>query len=342
MTAEPNRQPEGIPIGGQFAAKLQSDDVVTLAVALEPSQKLGRVLSDRYFAAKAQMEAHDQNEWVRDVHEDFPEAAYAKVNIENDGGGRYTAGVDLYAADGTPIDLDSNAEAILEEDFDTGWDMFRHKNDEARALFGTQDEVFSLKSIQDSWAEIESSTEAPSDPFGHLTGVEKAKVGTCEHCSGPIEQRSSQTHDPQRPRQAWVHAASGLESCPLPHGAQFAKPAEESADPFAHLTGMDKARAQGTLARELSSEAAAAYVEDISAKLLAANPASARLYFNRRADVESGLTFDMDRVEDMHRNAVDVDLSGIEDTTFQDEFLDGHLDHDEKNDELYLNLDPGK
>jgi hypothetical protein len=112
-------------------------------------------------------------------------------------------------------------------------------------------------------------------------------------------------------------------------------------DPFAHLAGMDKARAQGAYARTISSEAASAYVTDISAKIMAANPDAARLYFNRKTDVESGLTFDMDRVEDVHRNALDVDLSAIEDTTFQDAFLDGHLDFDEPTDELYLNLDPG-
>jgi hypothetical protein len=112
-------------------------------------------------------------------------------------------------------------------------------------------------------------------------------------------------------------------------------------DPFAHLTGMDKARAQGTFARQINDEAASAYVADISGKLLAANPDAARLYFNRKADVESGLTFDMDRVEDSHRNAVDIDLSAFEDTTFQDGHLDGHLDYDESNDGLYLNLDTG-
>lgn len=112
-------------------------------------------------------------------------------------------------------------------------------------------------------------------------------------------------------------------------------------DPFAHLTGMEKARAQGAYARTINGEAAAAYVDDISAKVLAINPDAARLYFNRKADVESGLTFNMDRVEDVHRNVVNVDLSAIEDTTFQDQYLDGLLDYDESNDGLYINLDPG-
>lgn len=36
MTTEPNRQPEGIPTGGQFAAKVQSDDVPALTIAGQP------------------------------------------------------------------------------------------------------------------------------------------------------------------------------------------------------------------------------------------------------------------------------------------------------------------
>jgi hypothetical protein len=274
MTAQPSRQPEGIPTGGQFAKKTQSDSVVSLAVAPEPPKRLGLCLSERYFAAKAQMDAHDQNEWVKDVHEDHPEAAYAKVNIETDAGGRYTAGVDLYAADGTPIDLDMGNGAALEDDFDTDWDMVGHRSDEARALFG-QDEVFSLKSIQDSWAATESSTEP-------------------------------------------------------------------AVDPFAHLAGMDKARAQVDYARQINADAVSAYVDDLSAKLLAINPEFSRLYVTRNTDVEYGTTFRLARVEDIHGNVGDVDLYSLTNDDFQDSYLDRHTDYDESRDESYINLDPGE
>ena len=262
MTTEPNRQPEGIPTGGQYAARVKSDDVVALAVAPEPPQTIGRVLSDRYFAAKAQMDAHDQNEWVKDVHEDFPEAAYAKVNIENDAGGRFTAGVDLYTADGKPIDLDSGDEATLESDFDTDWDMTRHRNVDAEKLFGFQSGVFSLQSIQDHWAAVESATEP-------------------------------------------------------------------AADPFAHLTGMDKARAQVDYARQINADAVSAYVDDLSAKLLAINPEFSRLYVSRSTDIEYGTTFRLARVEDIHGNVADVDLYSLTDDDFQDSYLDRHTDYDE-------------
>jgi hypothetical protein len=113
-------------------------------------------------------------------------------------------------------------------------------------------------------------------------------------------------------------------------------------DPFAHLEGMDKARAQSAYAQKINSEATGAYVKDISEKLLAINPEFGRLYVNRNADVESGLTFTLDHVEDIHRNVGDVDLSEMEDHNFQDIHLDGHVDYDEATDRLYINIDPGE
>jgi hypothetical protein len=272
MTTENARQPKGIPAGGQFAATAHAEPSLGLAPA--EAKSMEHVLADRYLAAKDQYEAHAQSAWVDKVRAAYPEAVFACVNVENEGDSRYTAGMDLFAADGSDIELDMQDSAGFEDEFDTFWDMDRHATDESAAIFTRDSGAFSLDSVKDRWAEVSASPE-PSN------------------------------------------------------------------DPFAHLTGMDKARAQGAYARTISAEAASAYVADISTKIMAANPDAARLYFNRKTDVESGLTFDMDRVEDVHRNAVDIDLSAIEDTTFQDAFLDGHLDFDEPTDELYLNLDPG-
>lgn len=112
-------------------------------------------------------------------------------------------------------------------------------------------------------------------------------------------------------------------------------------DPFAHLTGMDRARAQSAYAQQINIEATSAYVKDISAKLLAINPDFARLYVNRNADVESGLTFTLDHVEDIHGNYGDGDVMALQDHNFQDIHLDEHVDYDEATDRLYINLDPG-
>lgn len=112
-------------------------------------------------------------------------------------------------------------------------------------------------------------------------------------------------------------------------------------DPFAHLSGMERAKAQSAYAQEINREATAAYVEDISTKLLAVNPDFARLYVNRSADVESGLTFNLDHVEDIHGNHGDVDLMSLQDYSFQDIHLDAHVDYDEKNDRLFININPG-
>jgi hypothetical protein len=272
MTAEPNRQPEGIPTGGQFAAKVKSDDVVVLAASAEKPQSIGRVLSNRYFTAKAHMDAYDQNEWVRGIQEEHPDAAYAKVNLEIDAGGTYTAGIDLYTADGTPIELDSHDEAALEDSFDTDWDMLRHLNDQTRSLFG-EDEVFSLPSIQDHWATIESFTEAPSDPF-------------------------------------------------------------------AHLTGMDKIKAQGAYAREMSSEAAAAYVVHLASEIRAAHPDAARINVSRVVDVEFGHHFTLESVTSADGDVLDVDLDALQDKDFHYIFLDPHTGYDSSADRLYIDLIP--
>jgi hypothetical protein len=273
MTAENTaRQPKGVPVGGQFAATAHTEPAVSLAA---PGPKLiGEVLADRYLAAKDQYEAYAQNEWADSIRAKYPEAAYACVDVHNASDGRYTSGMDLFKADGTDIELDAQDGAVFEAEYDTSWNTSRHETDETSATFTRDSGAFSLYSVEDRWTEISSSPEPASDPF-------------------------------------------------------------------AHLSGMDRARAQSAYAQEINAEATDAYVKGISAKLLAINPEFARLYVNRNADVESGLTFTLNRVEDIHRNFGDVDLSELEDHAFQDIHLDGHVDYDEATDELYINIDPG-
>lgn len=125
---------------------------------------------------------------------------------------------------------------------------------------------------------------------------------------------------------------------------QMEAPVDTVADPFDHLTGMEKARAQADFARKLNDEAAYAYVQDLSGKLLAINPEFSRLYVNRKTDVEYGLTFALDRVEDIHGNVGEVDLAFLEDESFQDIYLDPYVTCDENRfgEDLFINLDTGE
>lgn len=134
----------------------------------------------------------------------------------------------------------------------------------------------------------------------------------------------------------------------IPIGGQFAAtPHAEpplslpSADPFAYLSGIEKAKAQLGYAAELKREATATYVQDLSQRLLAINPDFGRLYVKRNSNMEEGLTFDLDRVEDIHGNVGDVDLSEFEEHSFQDIGLDGYVDYDETSRDLYINIEPG-
>lgn len=273
MTGITARQRKGIRTGGQFAATAHSEPGLSLAAATEPAST-GDVLAARFSAAKGHYEAYAQNQWADDVKAKYPEAAFACVAVEKDREGMFTAGIDLFKADGSDIDLDEQDCELFEAAYDTHWNMQAHKTKESAAIFVREAGAFSLNSINDRWASIQAS--------------------------------------------------------PAP-----------SVDPFAHLTGLEKARAQSTYAQELNREATSAYVQDISAKLLAINPDFGRLYVNRKADVESGLTFTLDRVEDIHRNVGDVDLSELEEHGFQDIHLDPFVDYDETTGDLYINIDPG-
>jgi hypothetical protein len=116
---------------------------------------------------------------------------------------------------------------------------------------------------------------------------------------------------------------------------------QEPVDPFAHLTGRERAKAQLAQAAKLTGEAMETYVKDLSAKLLAINPDFGRLYVKRNSSMEEGVTFSLDRVEDSHRNVGDVDLSQFEEHSFQDIALDGYVDYDETTGDLYINIDLG-
>ncbi|GAA4034588.1 hypothetical protein GCM10023063_18380 [Arthrobacter methylotrophus] len=268
-----DRQPRGIPAGGQFAATAHGEPALSLAA--ETPKSMEQILADRYLAAKDQYEAHSQNTWVESVRAKYPDAAFACVDISTKGDGRFTSGMDLYRTDSSRIKLDEQDSIDFEVKYDPFWEMDRHATEETSAIFVPDSGAFSLDSVQDRWAEVSSSPE-PSN------------------------------------------------------------------DPFAHLTGMDRAKAQSAYAQEINREATDAYVKDLSKKLLAINPEFARLYVNRNADVESGLTFNLDHVEDIHRNHGDGDLMALENHDFQDIHLDGHVDYDEKTDRLYINLDPGE
>lgn len=126
---------------------------------------IGALLNERYAAARAQLQAHDLNDWVADVHIAYPEAAFAHVNIESYADDvRYTAGIDLYKADGSPIDPDMQIEATLELGFGTGWDLSKHETPETGVLFGPEAKVFSFRSIQDAWAAVQFELTAAVGP----------------------------------------------------------------------------------------------------------------------------------------------------------------------------------
>lgn len=266
-----NRQPEGIPIGGQFAATAHKEPGVSLVVPQK--DPVGELLEQQFTAAKDRYEAYEQNAWVADVRRKYPDAAFAYVGVTNDRGGRYTAGMGLFSADGEEIEVFEDDQVFFEDSFNVLWNMEAHGGDELNDNAGNS-EMFSLDSVKNRWEEIQSTPEP-------------------------------------------------------------------SADSFAHLSGLDKAKAQAAQAAELKQEATATYVKDLSAKLQAINLDFGRLYVKRNSNLEEGLTFNLDRVEDIHGNVGDVDLSEFEEHSFQDIGLDPYVDYDETSGDLYINIDPG-
>ncbi|WP_422758959.1 hypothetical protein [Paenarthrobacter sp. C1] len=135
----------------------------------------------------------------------------------------------------------------------------------------------------------------------------------------------------------------------VPTGGQFAATAHGEpgialnnpiTDPFAHLAGLNRARAQADYAQTISAEAAAAYVDHLSDKLLAINPDFTRLNVGRKYDIDYGLTFTIESVEDKDGNYGDVDLEHLQEETFHDAYLDQHVAYDDTRNECYIRLSP--
>lgn len=261
MTTQPNRVHAGIPTGGQFATKTQSDDVV----ALEDPR------ADR-------------------------RAAYNRFQLEGDA-------------------------RILQLKEDVNHAQLRNFADDLRQA---HPEAKSFELYVDDDGDILASYVRDAD--GHDLEEAQADLNESLHAADPDEMQAlaSVPHDIDE-MLAWE-----------PEGGL----AQDPSDPFAHLTGMDKARAQGELAQKLNEAAAEAYAEDVKAKVLAAAPTAASVFFDRHTDSIEGASFTMGRVEDADGNPLDVDLATIEDSTFQDRFLDGQLEYVEDDDEFYLAVRP--
>lgn len=113
------------------------------------------------------------------------------------------------------------------------------------------------------------------------------------------------------------------------------------ADPFAHLQGMERSRAEHSHGDELRSKAVQGYVQNLRTEILAAAPTAKRIVVDRGADVESGLTHRLSYVEDANGHYVDADLQGLQDHKFQDIYLDPYVEHEEGSDDIfYIDLQP--
>jgi hypothetical protein len=271
----PNRHLSGAK-GGQFAEKHQSEATNVKLAGGPADGGLGDVLKGRFEAAKELHEAHAQNEWVESVRAKHPEAAYAYPVVRAGRGNTSIRRIALHDADGADITVSAEDSDALTDAFDKSWDMSRHITPDTNKIFVPDIGVFNLDSVENRWNDLEGQ------------------------------------------------AAASLDS-----------------DPFAHLSGMEKAARQSEYAQTINHEATAAYVEDLSEKIRAVNPDAARLYVNRKTDVEYGLTFSLDRVEDVQRNYVDVDLMDLEQHAFQDIHLDTHVDYEDATGQLYIHLNRG-
>lgn len=122
MSTEPNRQPEGIPTGGQFATKVKSDDVPALAAPAGQAALLGLLgdrdvirerrerIADQKAALDLQASRYSARGLAATLLAKHPEAA-TLVIVENENeNGCYDA-VCLKRADGT----------ILKDEADGDW-----------------------------------------------------------------------------------------------------------------------------------------------------------------------------------------------------------------------------
>jgi hypothetical protein len=114
MTAEPNRQPEGIPTGGQFATKIKSDDVPALAV--QDDGALRAVLNTRDAIRERRLAVYEEMQELNHVTAVYsaqalaaqllskhPDAATLTLSENLDGNGWYEVR-QLRTADGTVLE----------------------------------------------------------------------------------------------------------------------------------------------------------------------------------------------------------------------------------------------
>lgn len=109
-------------------------------------------------------------------------------------------------------------------------------------------------------------------------------------------------------------------------------------DPFAHLQGIERSRAEQSHGDALQTKAVQGYVQNLRTSILAAAPTATRIIVDRSADVESGLTFRLSYVEDSEGRYVDAGLHDLQETSFQDIYLDPHVQYDEATHDLYIDL----
>lgn len=118
------------------------------------------------------------------------------------------------------------------------------------------------------------------------------------------------------------------------------RPVLES-DPFAHLEGLERSRAEHRHGDALQTKAVQGYVNNLRSAILAQAPTATRLVVDRSADVESGLTFRLSYAEDGEGRYVEADLQTLQEYSFQDIYLDPYVEYDEATQDLYIDLQPG-
>lgn len=109
-------------------------------------------------------------------------------------------------------------------------------------------------------------------------------------------------------------------------------------DPFGHLQGIERSRAESKYGDTLQDKAVQGYVQHLRTAILAEAPTAKRIVVDRSADVEAGLTFRLSYVEDAIGHYVDSDLQTLQDHNLQGIHLDPHVEHDDATSVLYIDL----
>ncbi len=140
MTAEPNRQPQGIPTGGQFATKTQSDDVPALAAPAGQAALLG-LLDDRDAVRERRERIADQNAALNLQSARYsarglaatllircPDAATLRIVENEDAAGQFRA-ESLIAADGTVLESAESDPGWIEAEAPNGTYVYEFVDD---------------------------------------------------------------------------------------------------------------------------------------------------------------------------------------------------------------------